>query len=188
VTDFSGREEKFKFIFNLFDLAGNGKIDRDKLKRMTVAIASLPPTINSSAASTTSSQSAPLTLHQFDVTKEFSPLLDLFSFFSLFLFDRDGDRALSYPEWRRYCEEDSRIVQMIQEINSKEAKNREKEKIQQNINNTNINSSLNSLSSSANEISSLSFRSADLEPSHWEDYRDKMRTAAGLINAKFAVS
>ena len=99
-------------MFNLFDLTGNGRIDRDKLKRLSVALMTSPTAAAPSAV---------------DPSKEFAPLLDLFAFFALHAYDRDGDRQLSWVEWRLYAEDDERIRRMVDEISSRRARRKERE-------------------------------------------------------------
>ena len=99
-------------VFNLFDLTGNGRIDRDKLKRMSVALMTSP----------TAAAPSPV-----DPSKEFAPLLDLFAFFALHSFDRDADRQLAWMEWRLYAEDDERIRRMVDEMSSRRARRKERE-------------------------------------------------------------
>ena len=99
-------------VFNLFDLTGNGRIDRDKLKRMSVALMTSP----------TAAAPSPV-----DPSKDFAPLLDLFAFFSLHAYDRDADRSLAWMEWRLYAEDDERIRRMVDEMSSRRARRKERE-------------------------------------------------------------
>ena len=112
VLDYASREQRMRFVFNLFDLTGNGRIDREKLKRMSLALM------------TSTTAPAPSTA---DPSKDFSPLLDLFAYFALHSYDRDADRSLSFMEWRLYAEDDERVRRMVDEISSRRARRKERE-------------------------------------------------------------
>jgi EF-hand domain pair len=209
IADYAGREQQMRFVFNLFDLTGNGRVDRDELKRMTVALMSSPSAPHPS---------------QVDVSREFAPLLDLFSFLSLYSYDRDADRQLSWPEWRSYAEDDDRVSRMVDEINSRRGRRRERKLRQQLMTSTAARQQQQLIKKTSQQPQqqqqqqrphresgeeeegdesqddggedddSLSLSSPplcwsewcgglddDSELSAWEEYRNRMRTAAGRM-------
>ena len=116
VLEYGSREQQLRFVFNLFDLNGSGRVDRDELKRMSVALMPSPSAPQPGAV---------------DVQREFAPLLELLSLLALAAYDRDADRQLSWPEWRLLAEDDERVCRMVDEMNSRRGRRREKQLRQQ---------------------------------------------------------
>ena len=118
ILDYSTHSQRLHFAFNLFDLNGSGRIDRDKLKR-TVAI--LMHDVRSQSAPPQSAGGA-----GWEAGKEVGGLLELYGYWAMQVYDRDGDRSLRWEEWRQYGEEDDRVRQLCDEMSSRRARRRER--------------------------------------------------------------
>ena len=118
ILDYSTHTQRLHFTFNLFDLNGSGRIDRDKLKR-TVAIL-----MHDVRSPTAPPQSAGGT--GWEAGKEVGGLLELYGYWALQVYDRDGDRSLRWEEWRQYGDEDDRVRQLCDEMSSRKARRRER--------------------------------------------------------------
>ena len=116
ILDYSNPTQRLHFAFNLFDLNGSARIDRDKLKR-TVAI--LIHDVRSGLATGSGGGG-------WEAGKEVGGLLELYGYWAMQVYDRDNDRGLRWEEWRQYGEEDDRVRQLCDEMSSRTARRRER--------------------------------------------------------------
>ena len=118
ILDYSTHTQRLHFAFNLFDLSGSARIDRDKLKR-TVAI--LMHDVRSPTAPPQTAGGG-----GWEAGKEVGGLLELYGYWAMQVYDRDGDRSMRWEEWRQYGEEDDRVRQLCDEMSSRRARHRER--------------------------------------------------------------
>jgi len=98
---FSVREEKFRLLFNVFDISAQQRITKREFKKMAVALM----------------QGAGERKEMERKSKLLSPLADMFVSFTINYYDlKRHDQCLNYNEWRRFAEEDEIVLSVIADM------------------------------------------------------------------------
>jgi Ca2+-binding EF-hand superfamily protein len=93
---FASREEKLQLLFNLYDLDGNGQINKKEFKKMAVTL------MQSKEAK------------EDEKIKPFASLIDLYVLSTFDVLDRTNDAFLNISKFHRFAEEDDILLSVLE--------------------------------------------------------------------------